>query len=102
MVQWVKNPTATAWVTVEAQVQFLSLVQWVKGSSIATAVVWVVDAAWIQSLAQELPYSRDAAIKKGKKKMQECHLVRKINKTSSPGVYWVEDMLDESEMDTEA
>ena len=46
MAQWVKNPTAAAQVTAEAQ--------WVKGSSIAD-VVWVTAAAGIQSLAQELP-----------------------------------------------
>ena len=40
MVQWVKNPTAAAWVAAMAQVQ---------------------------SLAWELPYARDAAIKKKKK-----------------------------------
>ena len=35
--------------------------QWVKGSSVA--VLWVVAAARIQSLAQELPYALGAAIK---------------------------------------
>ena len=35
---WVKNPTSVALVAMEAQVQFPSLVQWVKGSSAATAV----------------------------------------------------------------
>ena len=36
------------------------LAWWVKGSGIAA--VWVVAAAWIQSLAQELPYAVGAAI----------------------------------------
>ena len=36
--------------------------QWVKGSCLATVVVW------IQSLAWELPYAMCAAIKKKKKK----------------------------------
>ena len=39
MAQWVKNPIVAAWDTVEMQVQ-LGLVQWVKGSSIAAAVVF--------------------------------------------------------------
>ena len=43
-------------------------VQWVKGSGVAAAVVQVTAAAWIQSLAQELPYATGAAIKKKKKK----------------------------------
>ena len=37
VVPWVKNPTAMARVTAEPWVQSLAL-QWVKGSSIATAV----------------------------------------------------------------
>ena len=37
--QWVKNPTAVAQVAAEVWVQGLGPVQWVKGSSIATAVV---------------------------------------------------------------
>ena len=37
--------------------------QWVKGSSIATAVGWVTAVARIQSLAQELPYAAGVAIK---------------------------------------
>ena len=56
MAQWVKNPTAAAWVAAEVQVWFLAL-QWAKGSSVATAV------AWIQSLAQKFPYAVDAAMK---------------------------------------
>ena len=39
------------------------LVQWVEGSSIATAA-WVAAAAQIQSLAQKLPYASDATLKK--------------------------------------
>ena len=41
-----------------------SLAQWVKGSGIAAAVVYVTTAAQIHSLAQELPYAECAAIKK--------------------------------------
>jgi len=37
MVQWVKNPIAVAWVATEVQVRSPSLVQWVKGSSVAAA-----------------------------------------------------------------
>ena len=56
MVQWVKNPTT------EAQVQ--SLDQWVKGSSISTTLAEVTVAAWVQSLAQELPYAKVQPFKK--------------------------------------
>ena len=53
---WVKNPTAMAQVTVEVQVLSLAPVQWVEGSSIATAV------AWIQSLAQKLPHAKGVCV----------------------------------------
>ena len=61
MAQWVKNPTATAQVTVEVWPSTLAQyipgpVHWVKGSSIAAAVVQ------IQSLAQELPYTAGTTI----------------------------------------
>ena len=36
---------------------------WVKGSSVAAAVVQVSAAAWIQSLAQDFPYATGAATK---------------------------------------
>ena len=36
--------------------------QWLKGSGIATAAAQVT-VAWIQSLAQQLPYAMDAATK---------------------------------------
>ena len=63
MFQWVKNPAAMAWVAVEAQFQSLTPVQWVKGSGIAKAVVWVTAAAQIQSMAWEFPSASGAAIK---------------------------------------
>ena len=37
--------------------------QWVKGSGIAAAAVYVTTASWIQSLAWELPYATGVAIK---------------------------------------
>ena len=43
--------------------------QWVKGSGIAAALVWVTAVARIQSLARELPYAKDVA-KKEKKKVR--------------------------------
>ena len=46
----------------EAGVQ--SLVQWVKGYGVATAMVYVTVAARIHSLAQELPHAVGVAIKK--------------------------------------
>lgn len=44
---------------------------WVKGSSVATAVVQVSAAAWIQSLAQDFPYDTGAATKILKEKEKE-------------------------------
>ena len=46
----------------------LNLVQWVKGSGMATAM------ARIQSLAQELPYAADVAIKLKKERKKEGRL----------------------------
>ena len=46
-----------------------SLVLWVKGSIIATAVTQVAAAAQVQFLAQVLPYASSSAIKKKKKKV---------------------------------
>ena len=57
MAQWVKNPTAVTQVAAEVQVGFLVQRSGVKGSSVVGA------AAWIQSLAQELPYALGVAIK---------------------------------------
>ena len=37
LAQWVKNPTAAAWVAVEVQFDFSGLTLWVKGSGIAAA-----------------------------------------------------------------
>ena len=54
VVQWVKNPTAAAWVTAEAWVCSPALAQWVKGSGVATAVVQVASVTQIQSLAHML------------------------------------------------
>ena len=39
MAQWVKNLTAVAWFTAEAQVQFPSLVQWVKRIYVTAAAL---------------------------------------------------------------
>ena len=57
MVQWVKNPTAVAWVTAEVWVFIPDLAQWIKRSSIVAAVAQVTAMALIQYLAQELPYA---------------------------------------------
>ena len=48
---------------------------WVKGSSIATAVVQVAAVAGIQSLAQELPYIAGAALKKKTKKKNPASFI---------------------------
>ena len=52
-----------AGIAAEVQVQFPSLVERVKGSSTAAPAAWVTPAARSQSLAQELPYVEDVAIK---------------------------------------
>ena len=64
MVQWVKNPT----VMVRVPGSIPSPAQWVKWCGVAEAVAEVAAMAWIQSLAQELPYAASAAILKKKKK----------------------------------
>ena len=47
-----QDPTAMALAAMEGKAQSPAQHQWVKGSSVATAV------AWIQSLAQKLLYAR--------------------------------------------
>ena len=66
MAQWVKTLTSEAGVAAEVRVQSPSPVQWVKGSSIATAA-----EAEIQSLALEFPHTMGAAIKKKKGKKEK-------------------------------
>ena len=51
MVQWVKNLTAAAQVTVEVWVSFPARCSGLKD------LVQVTAAVWIRSLAQELPYA---------------------------------------------
>lgn len=58
--QWVKNLTAVAQVTVEVHVQTLALYNGLKDPSIAAV------ATWIQSLARELIYAVGVVIKKKK------------------------------------
>ena len=53
-----------------------SLVQWVKGFSIATAATaWIAAMAQIQSLAWELPYAMGMPIKLKLKKKKEKQLI---------------------------
>ena len=54
MAQWVKNLIVAAQVTVEVRGSTPGTVQWVKRSSIATAVAEVTAVAQIQFLAWEL------------------------------------------------
>ena len=56
VVQCVKNPPTVAWVAAEVWVGF-RLVQWFKGSCVATAAAVITAVPWIQSLAQELPHA---------------------------------------------
>ena len=52
-----------------------SLMQWVKGSSVATAAVEVTAVDQIQSMTQELQYAMGTSIKRKKKsvKMKEFY-----------------------------
>ena len=58
--QWVKKLTAAVWVAVEARIQSPAQCSELKLSCVAAAV------AWIQTLAQELPYAVGATLKKKK------------------------------------
>ena len=66
--QWVKNPTAAAWVTAQMQVQSPAQQSGLKDLAQVKAV------AWIQSLTWELPYAVSVAIKKKKKKKNKMLL----------------------------
>ena len=68
MLQWVKNPIATAWVASEAQIRSPAPRTVVKGSGIAIAVAQVTAAAQIQSLAQEYLYTVGVAKKQTNKR----------------------------------
>ena len=63
--QWVKNPTAVAWVAVDAQVQSPAQQSGLEDLVLLKPVVYAAaaSAAWIQSLARELPYASGTAIK---------------------------------------
>ena len=58
----------------KAQGRVPTVVQWVKGSGFASAVLQVTAMAWSQSLARELPYAMGVAIKKKKKKSRGLKL----------------------------
>ena len=61
------------------------LVQWVQGSSTATAAAEVTAVALIQSLASELPYAAGAAIKrKQKQNISTCPQTLLLFIASSP------------------
>ena len=53
MVQWVKNPSSLG--CCGGSGSSLRGVEWVKGSGVATAAVWVAAAGRIQPLAREFP-----------------------------------------------
>ena len=63
MAPWVKNPTCSGLGCPRDVGLIPSLVQWVKGSGIVMAALWVIAVAQIQSLPQELPYAAGTAIK---------------------------------------
>ena len=64
MAQWVKNLTAAARVSVEVWVPSPNPAQWAEGPGFATAVGQVAAVAPVQSLAQELPCSAGASVKR--------------------------------------
>ena len=77
MAQWDKTLTAAAQVSAEGGI-IPRKMQWIKGSSIATAVAYVAAAALIQSPAQELPY---AVVQLFKKKKREKRKEKKRART---------------------
>ena len=74
MMPWVKNLTTADQVSAEVRVSSPAQPQWVKGSSVATAVVYGATVAQIQPLAQKLPYAMGTAIQffKIKKFLKSC------------------------------
>ena len=60
MAQWVKNPTA-------GKGSILGTIQQVKGSAMAMTAAQVTAAAWIQSLAWELPHAVGVDLKEKRK-----------------------------------
>ena len=63
MAQWVNNPTVSGSGHCGSVDSISALVQWVKGSSIATAVIQAATVAPIQ----EFPYAAGVAIKRENK-----------------------------------
>ena len=64
MVQWVKNPTAVAWVAAEPWIQSLAWPSGLKDPASLQLQLQLAAKAQIQSLAQELPHASGVAIKK--------------------------------------
>ena len=64
MAQWVKTLTAVGVGCCGGTSLVPDLTDWVKGSGVALALVQVTAAAWIQSLARELPDASDVAMRK--------------------------------------
>ena len=67
MARWVNNLTTVVWVC-RGTGSIPGLAQWVKKARVTTAV------AWIQSLAQEIPYAVGVAIKKNIWPLDELRL----------------------------
>ena len=66
MALWVRNPTTAVWVTVKALVQSPAQRNELKDPVLSQ--LQRKSQAWIQSLAQELPYALGVTIKLKKKK----------------------------------
>ena len=63
MAQWVKNPTAAAWVTVKARVLSLAPLSGLKYLALPQLWRLIEAVAQIRSLAQELLYVTGVTIK---------------------------------------
>ena len=82
MVQWIKNPTAAAWIAMEVQIRSPA---WFSGLWIQCCHSYGMgrSCSGIQSLALGLPYAASAALKTKKQKTQ--HDIGRKNRYTD---YW--------------
>ena len=72
--QWVKNPTAMAWIAAEAWVPSLAQYSGLKATAARRSQLWL-----IQSLVQKLPYAMHSAIKlKQTNNKKTAHLLESV------------------------
>ena len=82
MVQWVKNPIAVAWVATEVQVRSPSLVQWVKGYTVAAVLLQLRFSLWPSNF--HMPWVQPLEKKKGYK-IRYSHPLTPNRKTKASG-----------------